>query len=188
VIFNLAGDQFLESLNIPELLCLQLGPEVLQLIAPFGIGKILVVAPQAIQSTAQLMDQIMVVIRAAACFTQMRQFLLSSQRHIQSSFHFQKPLLLLRSGIAAPERAKQGDKKTTSAIVCRDARISNRETLEKAVVRSPNHQHYRSNATKPRCVSVKNCRGSIAIRGSIIEWHAEGRNLDPQHPSACFVS
>ncbi|WP_152098266.1 hypothetical protein [Lacipirellula parvula] len=62
---HLYRDQLPQSLDVLLLLQLHVAPQLLQSLSLFGVGKILVIATHRIAATAQLVDQVMIVIAAA---------------------------------------------------------------------------------------------------------------------------
>jgi len=65
---NFLSDQFFDPVNILFFLRLHFVPELLQVIAPLRIGDVLVIAPNRIESAAQVVNEIVVVIRATTRF------------------------------------------------------------------------------------------------------------------------
>src|SRR5205807_1006341 len=86
VLLDLLGDQLLELLDIGDFLPLELAPHLLQWRLPLGVGDVLIIAPEGIEAFAQVMDQIVIVVGAAARFADVFQFFFCSQSHDCVSF------------------------------------------------------------------------------------------------------
>jgi hypothetical protein len=68
---NFFRDQLLEAVDGRDLLLLQFTPATLQAGFAVGVGGILIVAPKRIEPTAEILQQIVVVVLNASRFTDM---------------------------------------------------------------------------------------------------------------------
>src|SRR5262249_41855617 len=75
------GDQLLDALDVGDLLALQVPPQLLQLGLAVGVGDVLVVAPQGVEPLAQILDQVVVVVGAAAAFADVLHLFFRCQCH-----------------------------------------------------------------------------------------------------------
>src|SRR5205814_1082429 len=86
VLLNLSGDHLLDALDVADLLAFEIPPQLLQVRLAVGVGDVLIVAPQSVEPLAQLVDQVVIVIGAAATFADVFQFLFGCQCHDETPF------------------------------------------------------------------------------------------------------
>lgn len=77
----LLHDGLLQPLDFLLALCLELAPHLLNGRLAVCIGDVLVVPPQGIQPLAQLMDQVVIVVRSAAGLSDVGVFLCCGEWH-----------------------------------------------------------------------------------------------------------